>query len=49
MVRWSICGAVDQEGEILESFVTKKRDKDAAQSFMKKTLKRNGLPEAKIG
>ncbi len=38
--------AVDQEGEILESFVTKKRDKDAALSFMKRTLKRNGSPKA---
>ena len=37
--------AVDQEGEILESFVTRKRDKDAALSFMKKTLKRHGSPE----
>ena len=37
--------AVDQEGEILESFVTKTRDKDAALSFMKRTLKRHGLPE----
>ena len=38
--------AVDQEGEILESFVTKKRDKNAALTFMKKTLKRHGSPEA---
>ena len=38
--------AVDQEGEILESFVTKKRDKAAALSFMKRTLKRHGSPEA---
>ena len=30
--------AVDQEGEILESFVTKERDKTAALSFMKKVL-----------
>ena len=37
--------AVDQEGEILESFVTKKRDKAAALTFMKKTLKRHGSPE----
>ena len=34
--------AVDQEGEILESYVTKTRDKDAALRFMKKTLKRHG-------
>ena len=38
--------AVDQEGEILESFVTKKRDKAAALIFMKKTLKRHGRPDA---
>ena len=37
--------AVDQEGEILESFVTKKRDKDAALTFMKKALKCHGSPE----
>ena len=37
--------AVDQEGEILESFVTKKRDKEAALTFMKKALKRHGSPE----
>ena len=37
--------AVDQEGEILGSFVTKKRDKEAAPSIMKKTLKRHGSPE----
>ncbi|MEJ6010455.1 IS6 family transposase [Novosphingobium aquae] len=38
--------AVDQEGEILESFVTKRRDKEAALTFMKKALKRHGSPEA---
>jgi putative transposase len=38
--------AVDLEGEILESFVTKKRDKAAALSFMKRALKRHGSPEA---
>ncbi len=38
--------AVDHEGEILESFVTKTRDKAAALVFMKKTLKRHGSPEA---
>jgi putative transposase len=37
---------VDQEGEILESFVTKTRDKTTALAFMKKTLKRHGSPEA---
>ena len=38
--------AVDHEGEILESYVTKKRDKKAALAFMKKTLKRHGSPDA---
>src|SRR5947199_999581 len=38
--------AVDHEGEILESFVTKDRDKVAALKFMKKALKRHGSPEA---
>ncbi len=37
--------AVDHEGEVLESFVTKTRDKAAALRFMKRTLKRYGLPE----
>ena len=34
--------AVDHEGEILESYITRTRDKDAALRFMKKTLKRHG-------
>ena len=38
--------AVDQEGEVLESYVTKIRDKAAALRFMKKALNRNGSPEA---
>jgi putative transposase len=37
--------AVDHEGEILESFVTKTRDKSAALAFMRKALKRHGNPE----
>ena len=37
--------AVSHEGEILESFVTKARDKAAALAFMKKTMKRHGSPE----
>ena len=36
--------AVDHEGEILESFVTKERDRTAALKFMKKALKRHGSP-----
>jgi putative transposase len=38
--------AVDHEGEVLESYVTKTRDKKAALAFMKKALKRHGSPEA---
>ena len=38
--------AVDHEGEILESYVTKKRDKTAALVFLKKALKRHGSAEA---
>ena len=30
---------------MLESFVTKKRDKSAALAFMKRALKRHGKPE----
>lgn len=37
--------AVDQEGEVLESFVTRTRDKAAALTFMRKALKRHGSPE----
>ena len=34
--------AVDHEGEVLESFVTKERDKAAALKFVKKAMKRHG-------
>jgi putative transposase len=34
--------AVDHEGEVLESFVTKRRDRKAAYEFLKKTVKRYG-------
>ena len=40
--------AVDHEGEVLESFVTKKRDKSAALRFLKKALKRHGRPEVVV-
>jgi putative transposase len=38
--------AVDHEGEVLESFVTKERDKAAALKFIKKAMKRHGRPQA---
>jgi putative transposase len=37
--------AVDHEGEVLESFVTKDRDKAAALKFMRKLMKRHGTAE----
>ena len=37
--------AVDHEGEVLEVFVTKKRDRNAAFRFLRKTMKRYGRPE----
>ncbi len=37
--------AVDHEGEVLESYVTKTRDKQAALKFLKKAMKRYGRPE----
>ena len=40
--------AVDHEGEVLESFVTKKRDKAAALKFLRKTMKRYGNPQVII-
>ena len=37
--------AVDHEGEILEVFVTKRRDRKAALKFLKKLMNRYGQPE----
>ena len=37
--------AVDHEGEILESFVTKHRDRKAALAFLRKAMKRYGHPK----
>jgi putative transposase len=34
--------AVDHEGEVLESYVTKRRDRKAAFKFLRKTMKRHG-------
>jgi len=36
--------AVDHEGEVLESFVTKRWDRKAALKFLRKTMKRYGNP-----
>ncbi len=37
--------AVDHEGEVLEAFVTKRRDRKAALKFLRKAMKRYGHPE----
>ncbi|KUJ78781.1 transposase [Ruegeria marisrubri] len=37
--------AVDHEGEVLESFVTKTCDKKAALKFLKKAMRKHGRPE----
>ena len=38
--------AVDHEGEVLEAFVSKRRDRKAALDFLKKVMKRYGRPHA---
>jgi putative transposase len=40
--------AVDHEGEVLESFVTKRRDRKAALKFLRKTMKRYGQPHVVV-
>jgi putative transposase len=40
--------AVDHEGEVLESFVTKKRDKASALKFLRKAMKRYGNPQTVV-
>ncbi len=40
--------AGDHEGEVLERFVTKTRDKKAALKFLKKSMKRYGWPETLV-
>nr|WP_254019441.1 IS6 family transposase [Mesorhizobium escarrei] len=37
--------AVDHEGEVLETFVSKRRDRKAALKFLRKTMKRFGRPK----
>ena len=40
--------AVDHEGEVLESYVTKRRDRDVALKFLRKVMKRYGGPEVVV-
>jgi putative transposase len=40
--------AVDHEGEVLEVFATKRRDRKAALKFLKRAMKRYGRPKAVV-
>ena len=40
--------AVDHEGEILEVFATKRRDRKAALNFLKRAMKRYGPPKVVV-
>lgn len=40
--------AIDHEGEVLESYVTKRRDKKAALKFLRKSMRRHGSPEGLV-
>ena len=40
--------AVDHEGEVLEAFVTRRRDRRAALKFLKRTMKRYGRPRSVV-
>ena len=42
--RYYLWRAVDHEGEVLESYVTKRRDRKAALKFIRKSMKCNGQP-----
>ena len=45
-VRHYMWRAVDHEGEVLESYVTKRRDRKAALKFLRKSLRRYGSTQA---
>ena len=40
--------AVDHEGEVLEVFATKRRDRTAALKFLKRTMKRYGRTQSMV-
>ncbi|MFS2316675.1 IS6 family transposase [Maricaulis sp. D1M11] len=40
--------AVDHEGEVLEAFITKRRDRKAALKFLRKAMKRYGRPDVVV-
>ena len=39
---------MDQEGEVLESYVTKTRDKAVTLAFIKRAVKRHGRPQTVV-
>ncbi|NRB01583.1 MAG: DDE-type integrase/transposase/recombinase [Rhodobacteraceae bacterium] len=43
--RYYLWRAVDHRGEVLESYVTKARDRRAALKFRKKSMRRYGQPQ----
>ena len=43
--RFYLWRAVDHEGEVLECFVTKRRNKAAAKKFLIKTMRKHGSPK----
>ena len=43
--RFYLWRAVDHEGEVLECFVTKRRNKPAAKKFLIKTMRKHGSPK----
>ena len=45
-VRYHMWRAVDHKGEVLESYVTKRRDRKAALKFLSKSLRGYGSPQA---
>ncbi len=44
--RYYLWRAVDHEGEVLEVFATKRRNRKAALAFLKRAMKRYGRPQA---
>jgi transposase-like protein len=43
--RYSLYRAVDKHGQTIDFLLTEHRDKEAALRFLKKAIRRNGLPE----
>jgi putative transposase len=43
--RFYLWRAVDHEGEVLECFITKRRNKAAAKKFLIKTMRKHGAPK----